>query len=176
MVYHPWKKEADGNQTREILYTISLSNPLAPKTATVTETQVGPTPASQTHPLSRGSDDELNRVSPSSIRLCTKPARKVSVTSSTPRSSRTTCPTTTTSTPSTATCSPGWPRTSVGYGEEDAHGPPARPRITFSNLLSTSSLMTSMSESVHEYVSVGLSGYRRSCATGSSRGGWSKAS
>ncbi|XP_038549450.1 protein Aster-B isoform X3 [Micropterus salmoides] len=39
VVYHPWKKEDDGNQTREILYTISLSNPLAPKTATVTETQ-----------------------------------------------------------------------------------------------------------------------------------------
>ncbi|KAM8902352.1 protein Aster-B isoform 8-T9 [Spinachia spinachia] len=39
VVYHPWKKEEDGNQTREILYTISLSNPLAPKTATVTETQ-----------------------------------------------------------------------------------------------------------------------------------------
>lgn len=40
IVYHPWKKEEDGNQTREIMYTISLSNPLAPKTATVTETQV----------------------------------------------------------------------------------------------------------------------------------------
>ncbi|XP_065816706.1 protein Aster-B isoform X12 [Labrus bergylta] len=39
IVYHPWKKEEAGNQTREILYTISLSNPLAPKTATVTETQ-----------------------------------------------------------------------------------------------------------------------------------------
>uniref|UniRef100_A0AAX7STH5 VASt domain-containing protein n=1 Tax=Astatotilapia calliptera TaxID=8154 RepID=A0AAX7STH5_ASTCA len=39
IVYHPWKKEEDGNQTREIMYTISLSNPLAPKTATVTETQ-----------------------------------------------------------------------------------------------------------------------------------------
>uniref|UniRef100_UPI003AABE78C protein Aster-B isoform X4 n=1 Tax=Centroberyx gerrardi TaxID=166262 RepID=UPI003AABE78C len=39
VVYHPWKKEDAGNQTREILYTISLSNPLAPKTATVTETQ-----------------------------------------------------------------------------------------------------------------------------------------
>lgn len=43
MVYHPWKKEDAGNQTREILYTISLSNPLAPKTATVTETQVNST-------------------------------------------------------------------------------------------------------------------------------------
>ncbi|KAG9348283.1 hypothetical protein JZ751_002018 [Albula glossodonta] len=39
VVYHPWKKEDEGNQTREIMYTISLSNPLAPKTATVTETQ-----------------------------------------------------------------------------------------------------------------------------------------
>uniref|UniRef100_A0A8C6TJ03 GRAM domain containing 1Bb n=1 Tax=Neogobius melanostomus TaxID=47308 RepID=A0A8C6TJ03_9GOBI len=40
VVYHPWRKEEEnGNQTREILYTISLSNPLAPKTATVTETQ-----------------------------------------------------------------------------------------------------------------------------------------
>ncbi|XP_077467298.1 protein Aster-B isoform X8 [Stigmatopora argus] len=39
VVYHPWKKEEAGNQKREILYTISLSNPLAPKTATVTETQ-----------------------------------------------------------------------------------------------------------------------------------------
>ncbi|XP_029373262.1 protein Aster-B isoform X2 [Echeneis naucrates] len=39
VVYHPWKKDEAGNQTREILYTISLSNPLAPKTATVTETQ-----------------------------------------------------------------------------------------------------------------------------------------
>ncbi|KAM6933041.1 protein Aster-B isoform 6-T6 [Xenentodon cancila] len=39
VVYHPWKKEEAGNQTREIMYTISLSNPLAPKTATVTETQ-----------------------------------------------------------------------------------------------------------------------------------------
>ncbi|KAI1903349.1 hypothetical protein AGOR_G00026280 [Albula goreensis] len=39
VVYHPWKKEEAGNQTREIMYTISLTNPLAPKTATVTETQ-----------------------------------------------------------------------------------------------------------------------------------------
>ncbi|XP_070294815.1 protein Aster-B isoform X4 [Salvelinus sp. IW2-2015] len=40
IVFHPWKKDdAAGNQTREIMYTISLSNPLAPKTATVTETQ-----------------------------------------------------------------------------------------------------------------------------------------
>ncbi|CAL8360806.1 unnamed protein product [Merluccius merluccius] len=39
VVYHPWKKEDEGNQTRDIMYTISLSNPLAPKTATVTETQ-----------------------------------------------------------------------------------------------------------------------------------------
>ncbi|XP_059187377.1 protein Aster-B-like isoform X11 [Centropristis striata] len=39
VVYQPWKKEEAGNQTREILYTISLSNPLAPKTANVTETQ-----------------------------------------------------------------------------------------------------------------------------------------
>uniref|UniRef100_A0A8C7JGE3 GRAM domain containing 1Bb n=1 Tax=Oncorhynchus kisutch TaxID=8019 RepID=A0A8C7JGE3_ONCKI len=40
IVFHSWKKDdAAGNQTREIMYTISLSNPLAPKTATVTETQ-----------------------------------------------------------------------------------------------------------------------------------------
>ncbi|XP_032905533.1 protein Aster-B isoform X3 [Amblyraja radiata] len=39
MVSHPWKKELNGNQTRVMLYTIALSNPLAPKTATVTETQ-----------------------------------------------------------------------------------------------------------------------------------------
>ncbi|XP_051952629.1 protein Aster-B-like isoform X3 [Xyrauchen texanus] len=39
VVYHPWKKENAGNQTREIMYTISLTNPLAPKTATVSETQ-----------------------------------------------------------------------------------------------------------------------------------------
>ncbi|XP_043120459.1 protein Aster-B isoform X21 [Puntigrus tetrazona] len=39
VVYHPWKKEDAGNQTRAIMYTISLTNPLAPKTATVTENQ-----------------------------------------------------------------------------------------------------------------------------------------
>ncbi|XP_034033622.1 protein Aster-B-like isoform X3 [Thalassophryne amazonica] len=39
VVYRPWTKEQDENQTREIMYTIALSNPLAPKTATVTETQ-----------------------------------------------------------------------------------------------------------------------------------------
>uniref|UniRef100_A0A8C2E6S0 GRAM domain containing 1Bb n=1 Tax=Cyprinus carpio TaxID=7962 RepID=A0A8C2E6S0_CYPCA len=39
VVYQPWKKENAGNQTRAIMYTISLTNPLAPKTATVTETQ-----------------------------------------------------------------------------------------------------------------------------------------
>ncbi|XP_027135897.1 GRAM domain-containing protein 1B isoform X4 [Larimichthys crocea] len=39
VVYHPWKKEDAGNQTREIMYTISLSNPLAPKTSTASETQ-----------------------------------------------------------------------------------------------------------------------------------------
>ncbi|KAM9348958.1 protein Aster-B-like [Symphorus nematophorus] len=39
VVYHPWGKDQDGNQTREIMYTIALNNPLAPKTATVTETQ-----------------------------------------------------------------------------------------------------------------------------------------
>lgn len=44
MVYHPWKKEDNGNQTREIMYTITLTNPLAPKTATVNETQVSSPP------------------------------------------------------------------------------------------------------------------------------------
>ncbi|ETE59875.1 GRAM domain-containing protein 1B, partial [Ophiophagus hannah] len=39
VVFHPWKKEDTGNQSRVILYTITLTNPLAPKTATVTETQ-----------------------------------------------------------------------------------------------------------------------------------------
>uniref|UniRef100_A0A8V5HFG8 Uncharacterized protein n=1 Tax=Melopsittacus undulatus TaxID=13146 RepID=A0A8V5HFG8_MELUD len=39
IIFHPWKKEENGNQTRVILYTITLTNPLAPKTATVTETQ-----------------------------------------------------------------------------------------------------------------------------------------
>ncbi|XP_025055788.1 GRAM domain-containing protein 1B isoform X5 [Alligator sinensis] len=39
ILFHPWKKEENGNQTRVILYTITLTNPLAPKTATVTETQ-----------------------------------------------------------------------------------------------------------------------------------------
>lgn len=39
IVFHPWKKEENGNQSRLILYTINLTNPLAPKTATVRETQ-----------------------------------------------------------------------------------------------------------------------------------------
>ncbi|XP_029429846.1 protein Aster-B isoform X4 [Rhinatrema bivittatum] len=39
VIFHPWTKEDNGNQTRVILYTITLTNPLAPKTATVTETQ-----------------------------------------------------------------------------------------------------------------------------------------
>ncbi|KAM6312428.1 protein Aster-B isoform 4-T4 [Podargus strigoides] len=39
IIFHPWKKEENGNQTRVILYTINLTNLLAPKTATVTETQ-----------------------------------------------------------------------------------------------------------------------------------------
>ncbi|XP_062817452.1 protein Aster-B isoform X9 [Anolis carolinensis] len=39
VIFHPWKKEETGNQSRVILYTITLTNPLAPKTATVTETQ-----------------------------------------------------------------------------------------------------------------------------------------
>ncbi|XP_073459612.1 protein Aster-B isoform X2 [Aquarana catesbeiana] len=39
VIFHPWKKEENGNQTRVILYTIALTNPLAPKSATVTETQ-----------------------------------------------------------------------------------------------------------------------------------------
>uniref|UniRef100_A0A8C4F118 GRAM domain containing 1Bb n=1 Tax=Dicentrarchus labrax TaxID=13489 RepID=A0A8C4F118_DICLA len=39
VAYQPWKKEDAGNQTREIMYTISLSNPLAPKTSTASETQ-----------------------------------------------------------------------------------------------------------------------------------------
>lgn len=51
-------------------------------------------------------------------RLCTRSARRASATWWTPRSSRTTFPTTTTSTPSTTTSSPGWPRTSVAYGEQ----------------------------------------------------------
>lgn len=41
IIFHPWKKEENGNQSRVILYTITLTNPLAPKTATVRETQVG---------------------------------------------------------------------------------------------------------------------------------------
>lgn len=40
IIFHPWKKEENGNQSRVILYTITLTNPLAPKTATVRETQV----------------------------------------------------------------------------------------------------------------------------------------
>lgn len=39
VVHRPWRKEQDGNQTREIMYTVALNNPLAPKSATVTETQ-----------------------------------------------------------------------------------------------------------------------------------------
>nr|KAF6403443.1 GRAM domain containing 1B [Molossus molossus] len=39
IIFHPWKKEENGNQSRLILYTITLTNPLAPKTATVRETQ-----------------------------------------------------------------------------------------------------------------------------------------
>ncbi|XP_060780103.1 protein Aster-B-like isoform X2 [Neoarius graeffei] len=39
IVFQPWRKEEAGNQRREIMYTISLSNPLAPKTANVSETQ-----------------------------------------------------------------------------------------------------------------------------------------
>ncbi|TSV15265.1 GRAM domain-containing protein 1B [Bagarius yarrelli] len=39
VVYHPWKKEELGDQSREIMYTIAITNPLAPKTATVNETQ-----------------------------------------------------------------------------------------------------------------------------------------
>ncbi|KAM6307893.1 protein Aster-B-like [Podargus strigoides] len=39
IVFHPWKKEEDGNQTRVISYTIALTHPLAPETVTVTETQ-----------------------------------------------------------------------------------------------------------------------------------------
>ncbi|NXX10612.1 GRM1B protein, partial [Podargus strigoides] len=39
IVFHPWKKEKNGNQTRVISYTIAPTNPLAPKTATVTEIQ-----------------------------------------------------------------------------------------------------------------------------------------
>ncbi|XP_037592694.1 protein Aster-B isoform X5 [Cebus imitator] len=39
IIFHPWKKEENGNQSRVILYTITLTNPLAPKTATVRETQ-----------------------------------------------------------------------------------------------------------------------------------------
>ena len=42
IIFHPWKKEDNGNQSRVILYTITLTNPLAPKTATVRETQVSP--------------------------------------------------------------------------------------------------------------------------------------
>ncbi|XP_033059704.1 protein Aster-B isoform X4 [Trachypithecus francoisi] len=39
IIFHPWKKEENGDQSRVILYTITLTNPLAPKTATVRETQ-----------------------------------------------------------------------------------------------------------------------------------------
>ncbi|XP_032954178.1 protein Aster-B isoform X6 [Rhinolophus ferrumequinum] len=39
IIFQPWKKEENGNQSRVILYTITLTNPLAPKTATVRETQ-----------------------------------------------------------------------------------------------------------------------------------------
>ncbi|XP_054988809.1 protein Aster-B isoform X3 [Sorex araneus] len=39
IIFHPWKKEDSGDQSRVILYTITLTNPLAPKSATVRETQ-----------------------------------------------------------------------------------------------------------------------------------------
>lgn len=118
IVYHPWKKEEDGNQTREIMYTISLSNPLAPKTATVTETQVVMSSRNMFNYLSSAVLYETLKLHfVDCIRLYTKPVRRVSVTSLMLRSSHTTSPIMTTSTLSTATCSRGWPRTSVGYGE-----------------------------------------------------------
>ncbi|CAL1574035.1 unnamed protein product [Knipowitschia caucasica] len=40
VVHRPWRKDPDGNQTRELMYSIALNNPLAPKAATVTETQI----------------------------------------------------------------------------------------------------------------------------------------
>ncbi|XP_055004490.1 protein Aster-B-like isoform X2 [Boleophthalmus pectinirostris] len=39
VVHRPWRKDPDGNQTRELMYSIVLNNPLVPKAATVTETQ-----------------------------------------------------------------------------------------------------------------------------------------
>lgn len=39
VVHRPWRRDPVGNQTRELMYSIALNNPLAPKTATVTETQ-----------------------------------------------------------------------------------------------------------------------------------------
>uniref|UniRef100_A0A8C6WEA5 GRAM domain containing 1Ba n=1 Tax=Neogobius melanostomus TaxID=47308 RepID=A0A8C6WEA5_9GOBI len=39
VVHRPWRRDPDGNQTRELMYSIALNNPLAPRTATVTETQ-----------------------------------------------------------------------------------------------------------------------------------------
>lgn len=118
IVYHPWKKEEDGNQTREIMYTISLSNPLAPKTATVTETQVVMSSRNMFNYLSSAVLYETLKLHfVDCIRLYTKPVRRVSVTSLMLRSSHTTSPIMTTSTLSTDTCSRGWPRTSVGYGE-----------------------------------------------------------
>lgn len=118
IVYHPWKKEEDGNQTREIMYTISLSNPLAPKTATVTETQVVMSSRNMFNYLSSAVLYETLKLHfVDCIRLYTKPVRRVNVTSLMLRSSHTTSPIMTTSTLSTATCSRGWPRTSVGYGE-----------------------------------------------------------
>lgn len=115
VVYHPWKKEDAGNQTREIMYTISLSNPLAPKTSTASETQVQSPPSLFT---ACGSEVAFSNAARCLFtRLCTKSARRASATSLMLRSSRMTCPTTITSTLSTTICSPGWPRTSVGYGE-----------------------------------------------------------
>ncbi|XP_043935411.1 protein Aster-B-like [Protopterus annectens] len=38
-IFHPWKKEESGNQSRVILYSITLTNPFMPKTSRVTENQ-----------------------------------------------------------------------------------------------------------------------------------------
>ncbi|CAL8278811.1 unnamed protein product [Arctogadus glacialis] len=39
VVYRPWTTELEADQTRELTYNVSLSNPLTPKTAAVSETQ-----------------------------------------------------------------------------------------------------------------------------------------
>lgn len=116
----PWSSDSKCHQRRVLTYTIPISNPLGPKSASVVETQVGWAgwPGGAAGLAVWGSPDSPAPSAPSPpARPCFGEAHRRAGAWWTLRCSRRGSPTKTTSIPRTATASWAWPGTRPGFGE-----------------------------------------------------------